>query len=106
MKIDETGIRMRVQPENTPIKMKVKEYGSGGGTSNYLDLYNKPSINGEELIDNYNEKDPTVPSWAKEDFKPEYTAEEVGAISSDDQMSFADIEAAWNNIFNLSKGRR
>ena len=29
------------------------------------------------------EKDPTVPAWAKEDSKPTYTAAEVGALSAD-----------------------
>ena len=29
------------------------------------------------------EKDPTVPAWAKEDSKPTYTATEVGALSAD-----------------------
>ena len=30
------------------------------------------------------EKDPTVPAWAKSAEKPKYTAEEVGALSADD----------------------
>ena len=105
MKINDVGIKMRVQPENTPIKMKVKEHGSGG-TSDYLDLYNKPSINGKELIGNFDEEDPTVHPWAKEALKPEYTAEEVGAVSVENEMSFADIKSAWDTIFNMSKGRR
>ena len=80
--------------------------GGGGGTSDYLQLSNKPKINGVELVDNTttedlgivvpqytselendsgfitNETDPTVPAWAKEPTKPTYTAEEVGALPS------------------------
>lgn len=70
--------------------------GGGGGTENYNALSNKPQINSEELSGNKtaedlglqpagnyltNESDPTVPAWAKEDEKPEYTASEVGAVA-------------------------
>lgn len=104
--------------------------GGGGGTSDYDDLTNKPSINGVPLSGNMNasdlglaevadipdvsglytkpingipksdladdvktslgkadtalqsftETDPTVPSWAKAENKPTYTAQEVGAL--------------------------
>ena len=40
----------------------------------------------EHLEDNppeFEESDPTVPSWAKQPTKPEYTAEEVGALPAD-----------------------
>lgn len=60
----------------------------------YNKLENKPSINGTELIGNYDEIDPTVPSWAKEPFKPEYNLDEVAS-----EMSFADIKDAWDSIF-------
>ena len=33
-------------------------------------------------LKSYTESDPTVPSWAKASTKPKYTAEEVGAVSS------------------------
>lgn len=33
------------------------------------------------------EVDPTVPDWAKQEFKPEYTAEEVGALKKDTKLS-------------------
>lgn len=77
-----------------------KKIGSGGGggtgTENYNDLSNKPQINGVELSGNKTaadlelqpagnyltgESDPTVPEWAKQDNKPEYTADEVGAVA-------------------------
>ena len=70
--------------------------GGGGGTENYNDLSNKPQINGVELSGNKtaeglglqlagnyltDESDPTVAAWAKEETKPEYTADEVGAVA-------------------------
>ena len=85
--------------EEDRIEMEVSPTGSGSGTYDYTELINKPSINGEELIGNYNEIDPTVPEWAKEATKPNYTPEEVGAIDEDNEVSFADLLSAWNNIF-------
>lgn len=70
-----------------------------GGTRNYRHLTNKPTINGTELFDNYNEIDPTVPDWSKEPTKPAYTAEEVGAIDEDNEVSFADLLSAWRDVF-------
>lgn len=70
--------------------------GGGGETENYNDLSNKPQINSVELSGNKTaedlglqpagnyltgESDPTVPEWAKQDNKPEYTADEVGAVA-------------------------
>lgn len=51
----------------------------------YRKLDNKPSINGTELYDNYNEIDPTVPNWAKGE-EPE-------------SMTFNDIYDIWNSVF-------
>lgn len=101
---------------------KTPSGGGGGGTSDYDDLENKPSINNVTLSGNksasdlglgtyskpsggipktdlasgvqtsldradtalqsYTETDPTVPSWAKAQSKPSYTASEVGAIAA------------------------
>lgn len=58
----------------------------GGGTRNYRDLINLPTINGTILYDNYNEIDPTVPDWAKAPEKPTYTANEVGALPRDTKI--------------------
>lgn len=54
-------------------------------TSDYRKLNNLPSINGERLVDNYNEIDPTVPVWAKRD-EPE-------------EMSYSDIYELWQSVF-------
>ena len=44
-----------------------------------------PSMIGAQPVGNYltGESDPTVPSWAKQEKKPSYTAEEVGALDAD-----------------------
>lgn len=54
-------------------------------TSDYQKLMNKPSINGTELYDNYDEIDPTVPRWAKGE-EPE-------------EMNIVDIYDLWNSVF-------
>lgn len=52
-------------------------------TSDYQKLINKPTINGsypkyaQELFDNYDEVDPTVPEWAKGDEPQEITETHV-----------------------------
>lgn len=70
-----------------------------GGTKDYRRLNNKPSINGTELYDNYDEIDPTVPDWAKTPEKPDYTAEEVGAVDVDDTITKLQIDVMFLKIF-------
>ena len=70
-----------------------------GGTKNYNQLINKPKLNGVEIIGNINETDPTVPEWAKQDTKPEYTADEVGAVDANNTISFKDIKDIWDSVF-------
>lgn len=64
--------------------------------NDYLKLSNKPSINGIELVDNYNEIDPTIPSWAKEPTKPIYTPTEVGAIPVTSNISIEELSELFN----------
>lgn len=56
-----------------------------GGTKNYNQLINKPKLDGVELIGDVK--------------KPEYTAEEVGAVDINDVLSFSDIKEAWDSVF-------
>ncbi len=101
------GSNVTLTPDTTSKSVTISaDSGGGGGTSDYLQLSNKPKINGVELVNNIttedlgivvpqytselvndsgfitNETDPTVPAWAKEPNKPTYTAEEVGALPS------------------------
>lgn len=49
--------------------------GSGPGVYDYEKLKNLPSINGETLIGNYNEKDPTVKTMDTDDIDDIWNAE-------------------------------
>lgn len=70
-----------------------------GGTKDYRKLGNKPTINGTELFDNYDEIDPTVPEWAKQESKPSYTAQEVGAVDEKAEMTHTDLNTVWGKYF-------
>ena len=86
--------------ENThDVNLGMSEVIEGGGTRDYRRLINKPKINNTELYDNYNEIDPTVHDWAKEPRKPSYTAEEVGALDEDSEMSLATVSDIWHTVF-------
>ena len=48
--------------------------------ADYNKLKHLPKLDGRPIIGDLPELDPTVPGWAKAPSKPEYNAEEVGAI--------------------------
>lgn len=45
------------------------------------------------------EDDPTVPGWAKNATKPNYTPEEVGAVNANNELAFAAIDAMFDAVF-------
>ena len=96
---DDEAIQMELALQDDVVPMEVSPSGGAGGTYDYQELINKPSINGVELFENYDEIDPTVPDWSKEPTKPNYTADEVGAIDEDNEVPFADLLSAWRGIF-------
>lgn len=63
----------------------------------YNDLEDKPRLNGETIVGDMVETDPTVPNWAKAPTKPEYNAEEVGAIPEGAmvQLDAGDFAEMW-----------
>ena len=69
-----------------------------GGTRNYDELENLPSLNGEKIIGDVKERDPTVPEWAKAPTKPTYQADEVGAISEESAISIAELQKICESI--------
>lgn len=69
--IKELEWRLNVAAESTP-----GGSSSGGSGIDYEKLENLPSINGEKLIGNYNEKDPTVKT-----------------------MPSSDVDNIWNELF-------
>lgn len=68
-------------------------------TKDYNDLINKPVVNGTELEGEVEITDPTIPQWAKEENKPTYTAEEVGAVNENNAIPLSEIDAIFNGIF-------
>ena len=68
-------------------------------TQDYERLRNIPSLNGKPLKGDVQEEDPTVPSWAKSAGKPTYNAQEVGAVSTNDAITLAEINDMFNRIF-------
>lgn len=65
----------------------------------YEKLKNLPLLDGRKIIGNMQERDPTVPEWAKKQSKPTYTAKEVDAIGTSDVMSLEEIDDMFKQIF-------
>lgn len=63
----------------------------------YNELINLPTLDGRPIIGDIPELDPTVPDWAKTPTKPEYNAEEVGAIPEGAmvQLDAGDFAEMW-----------
>lgn len=70
------------------------------GTTDYEKLRNKPKLNGNEIIGEVEEIDPTVPLWAKAETRPVYTPEDVGAMAegSVTSVSTTELDELWNSL--------
>lgn len=88
-------MRFRVESSRTPLSLKADipptkgitaKISTQGGTNDYEKLINKPTLNGKTIIGDIEEIDPTVSDWAKQPKKPEYTPDEVDAVSKDDAI--------------------
>ena len=107
-----TSMTLNGQSVEDMIDDKVdKVDGKGLSTNDFTDEY-KTKLDSLENIE-FEETDPTVPAWAKEENKPSYTADEVGALANstvladltDDatHRTVTDAEkAAWNAKSNFS----
>ena len=84
--------------ENDDFDLKLADQMSISRSYNSLD--DKPKLDGRPIIGDIPELDPTVPDWAKSPTKPEYTAEDVGAVAEKDLEAFtpADLEIMWDSI--------
>ena len=65
------NIEIDVKDESDHIQFDLNE--EYVGTTDYEKLRNKPKLNGNEIIGEVEEIDPTVPLWAKEETRPVYT---------------------------------
>lgn len=45
------------------------------------------------------EIDPTVPDWAKNNKKPTYSCEEIGALNEKDAMTLEEIDYIFQQLF-------
>lgn len=81
--------------------LQLKAVQSGGTRAeteiDYTLLKNKPRLNGREIVGDIQETDPTISEWAKAETRPEYTAEDVGALSKKDvqNISIQTLEDFW-----------
>lgn len=71
-----------------------KEIFKENGVTSYEMLDDLPRLNGQTIIGDMAEKDPTVPDWAKQETKPKYSYDETGL----EELSIAAIEALWNGL--------
>ena len=97
----------RVELDNLDFPMNISgdldfDMDSNGGPVPISDkeLLDKPKLNGETIEGDMNETDPTVPDWAKTPTKPEYNAEEVGAIP-EGAIRILDDGNFWEMVENM-----
>lgn len=92
------SIEIDVKDESDHIQLGLNE--EYVGTTDYEKLRNKPKLNGNEIIGEVEEIDPTVPLWAKAETRPVYTPEDVGAMAEGSVTSVSTIELdeLWNSL--------
>lgn len=93
-----SNIEIDVKDESDRIQLDLNE--EYVGTTDYEKLRNKPKLNGNEIIGEVEEIDPTVPLWAKAETRPVYTPEDVGAMAegSVTSVSTTELDELWNSL--------
>lgn len=93
-------IQMNIQDESDRLQIEALDEKFVEGTSDYNKLKNKPKLNGNEIIGEVEEIDPTVPLWAKAETRPVYTPEDVGAMAegSVTNVSTTELDGLWNSL--------
>lgn len=93
-------IQMNIQDESDKLQIEALDEKFVEGTSDYNKLKNKPKLNGNEIIGEVEEIDPTVPLWAKAETRPVYTPEDVGAMAegSVTNVSTTELDELWNSL--------
>lgn len=92
------NIEIDVKDELDHIQLSLNE--EYVGTTDYEKLRNKPKLNGNEIIGDVEEIDPTVPLWAKAETRPVYTPEDIGAMAegSVTSVSTTELDELWNSL--------
>ncbi len=93
-------IQMNIQDESDKLQIEILDEKFVEGTSDYNKLKNKPKLNGNEIIGEVEEIDPTVPTWAKAETRPVYTPEDIGAMAegSVTSVSITELDELWNSL--------
>lgn len=93
-------IQMNIQDESDKLQIEILDEKFVEGTNDYNKLKNKPKLNGNEIIGEVEEIDPTVPTWAKAETRPVYTPEDVGAMAegSVTSVSTTELDELWNSL--------
>lgn len=93
-------IQMNIQDESDKLQIEILDEKFVEGTSDYNKLKNKPKLNGNEIIGEVEEIDPTVPTWAKAETRPVYTPEDIGAMAegSVTSVSTTELYGLWNSV--------
>lgn len=93
-------IQMNIQDESDKLQIEILDEKFVEGTSDYNKLKNKPKLNGNEIIGEVEEIDPTVPTWAKAETRPVYTPEDIGAMTegSVTSVSTTELYELWNSV--------
>lgn len=93
-------IQMNIQDESDRLQIEALDEKFVEGTSDYNKLKNKPKLNGNEIIGEVEEIDPTVPTWAKAETRPVYTPEDIGAMAegSVTSVSTTVLDELWNSL--------
>lgn len=103
-------IQMNIQDESDKLKIEINEDKEAltlgldekfvEGTNDYNKLKNKPKLNGNEIIGDVEEIDPTVPTWAKAETRPVYTSEDIGAMAegSVTSISTTELDELWISL--------
>ena len=92
------SIEIDVKDESDHIQFGLNEQYVG--TTDYEKLRNKPKLNGNEIIGEVEEIDPTVPTWAKAETRPVYTPEDIGAMAEGSVtfVSTIELDELWNSL--------
>lgn len=86
----------------TEIGKKVdKVDGKGLSTNDFTNDYKNTLDNLGSMA--FNEVDPTVPAWAKEETKPSYTADEVGALADTTVLADLGTDAEHRTVTDAEK---
>lgn len=71
----------------------------GGGDIGGIYFNDEEQIPDEDNVYHLKEKDPTVPEWAKSEYKPKYEAHEIEAVGVNDTLSFETIDNLFSAVF-------